>query len=108
MSLNPYCEIAVEEAVRQKAAGVFSNITGLAIGGPEYHIFWHSNNNFFYASNRTTETIRTALAMGLDQAIHVVTPKRTDVEISPIVVARIFKHFVNIQMFDVVLMGKLV
>jgi len=36
MSLNPYCEIAVEEAIRQKSAGVFSTITGLSIGPPEY------------------------------------------------------------------------
>ena len=36
MSLNPYCEIAVEEAIRQKAAGIFSTITALTIGRPEY------------------------------------------------------------------------
>jgi len=46
--------------------------------------------------------------MGLDQAIHVVTQKRTDMEISPIVIARIFKHFVNLHKFDIILMGKLV
>jgi len=35
MSLNPYCEIAIEEAIRQKTAGVFSSITGLTIGNAE-------------------------------------------------------------------------
>ena len=37
MSLNPFCEIAIEEAVRHKAAGEFSNITGLTIGPAEYN-----------------------------------------------------------------------
>ena len=46
--------------------------------------------------------------MGLDQAIHVVTNRPTDIDISPILVARIFKHFVTTQKFDVVLLGKLV
>ena len=46
--------------------------------------------------------------MGLDQAIHVVTEKPTDTEISPIIVARVFKHFVLSQKYDVVLLGKLV
>lgn len=36
MSLNPFCEIAVEEAIRHKAAGTFSEIVGLTIGGLEY------------------------------------------------------------------------
>ena len=46
--------------------------------------------------------------MGLDEAIHVVTPKRTDLEISPIIVSRIFQHFVKAGKYDVVLLGKMV
>ena len=54
------------------------------------------------------ETIRTGLAMGLDQAIHVVTDRHTDIDFPPLLVARIFQYYVEKGKYDVVLMGKLV
>lgn len=61
MSLNPFCEIAVEEAVRLKEAKVASEVVAVSIG-----------------PKQCTETLRTALAMGCDRAIHVQTDMRTD------------------------------
>lgn len=46
--------------------------------------------------------------MGLDSAIHVVTNKRTDTEVSPLLVSRVFQHFVRERKYDVVLLGKIV
>jgi len=46
--------------------------------------------------------------MGLDDAIHVITNKRTDTEISPIIVSRVFQHFVNTNKYDAVLLGNIV
>ena len=54
MSMNPFCEIAVEEAVRLKEAGVASEIVAVSCG-----------------VQQSQETIRTALAMGADRAVHV-------------------------------------
>eukprot|EP00831_Metopus_contortus_P056816 TRINITY_DN489_c0_g1_i1.p2 TRINITY_DN489_c0_g1~~TRINITY_DN489_c0_g1_i1.p2 ORF type:complete len:196 (-),score=26.32 TRINITY_DN489_c0_g1_i1:23-610(-) len=55
----------------------------------------------------STEVIRTALAMGIDEAIHIVTPKRTDLEVFPLIVARVFKHIIESRHYDVALLGKL-
>ena len=61
MSLNPFCEIAVEEAVRLKEAKVAEEVVAVSIG-----------------PKQCTETLRTALAMGCDRAVHIQTDKRTD------------------------------
>jgi len=61
MSMNPFCEIAVEEAVRLKEKKIASEIIALSIG-----------------PKQANETLRTALALGIDKAIHIVTDKRTD------------------------------
>jgi electron transfer flavoprotein beta subunit len=61
MSLNPFCEIAVEEAVRLKEAKVANEVVAVSIG-----------------PKQCVETLRTALAMGCDRAIHVQTDLRTD------------------------------
>ena len=61
MSLNPFCEIAVEEAVRLKEAKVAGEVVAVSIG-----------------PKQCAETLRTALAMGCDRAIHVQTDLRTD------------------------------
>ena len=62
-SLNPFCEISVEEAVRLKEKNVCSEIVTLSIGPP-----------------KSQETLRTALAMGADRAIHVETPEGVDIQ----------------------------
>ena len=70
MAMNPFCEIAVEQAVRMKEAGSVTEIVAVSIGVPQCQ-----------------ETLRTALAMGADRAILV----ETDQEVQPLAVAKVMK-----------------
>ena len=85
MSMNPFDEIAVEEAVRLKEAGVASEIVAVSMGPLPCQ-----------------ETIRTALAMGADRGIHV----QTDAELQPLAVAKLLKAIVARDGFDLVILGK--
>lgn len=85
MSMNPFCEIAVEEAVRLKEKGVATEIVAVSIGVAQCQ-----------------ETLRTALAMGADRGILV----ETDVETEPLAVAKILKGIVEAESPDMVLLGK--
>lgn len=90
MSLNPFCEIAVEEAVRLKEAKAVDEVVAVSIG-----------------PKQCTETLRTALAMGADRAIHVTTDMRTDyMELQPYAIAKIFQKVVEREKSDLVLLGK--
>eukprot|EP00339_Tiarina_fusa_P011377 CAMPEP_0117026942 /NCGR_PEP_ID=MMETSP0472-20121206/19750_1 /TAXON_ID=693140 ORGANISM="Tiarina fusus, Strain LIS" /NCGR_SAMPLE_ID=MMETSP0472 /ASSEMBLY_ACC=CAM_ASM_000603 /LENGTH=255 /DNA_ID=CAMNT_0004734071 /DNA_START=51 /DNA_END=818 /DNA_ORIENTATION=+ len=90
MSLNPFCEIAVEEAVRLKEAKAADEVVAVSIG-----------------PKQCTETLRTALAMGCDRAIHVTTDMRTDyMELQPYAVSKIFQNIVEKEGSDLVLLGK--
>ena len=73
MSMNPFDEIAVEEAMRLKEAGVATEIIAVSIGVVQCQ-----------------ETLRTALAIGADRAILV----QTDVEVQPLAVAKLLKAIV--------------
>ena len=85
MSMNPFDEIAVEEAVRLKEAGTVSEIIAVSIG-----------------SSACQETLRTALALGADRAILVETP----VETQPLAVARVLEQLVGKEQPQLVIMGK--
>ena len=85
MSMNPFCEIAVEEAVRLKEKGVATEIVVVSIG-----------------PQQAQETIRTALAMGADRGILV----QTDTDVEPLEVAKLLKAVVAEEQPGVVLMGK--
>jgi electron transfer flavoprotein beta subunit len=91
MSLNPFCEIAVEEAIRLKEKKVATEIVAVSIG-----------------PTACQETLRTALAMGADRAIHVVTDAgtRTDQDLQPLAVAKILSALVKKESADVVILGK--
>jgi electron transfer flavoprotein beta subunit len=89
MSMNPFCEIAVEEAVRLKEKGVVKEIVAVSIGA---------------AQNQ--ETLRTALAMGADRGILITTDMRTDQELQPLAVSRILKSMVDKEQPSLVLLGK--
>ena len=90
MSLNPFCEIAVEEAVRLKEAKAADEVVAVSIG-----------------PKQCTETIRTALAMGCDRGIHIQTDLRTDfMELQPFSVAQLFQKVVEQEGSDLVLVGK--
>ncbi|HEV8644470.1 MAG TPA: electron transfer flavoprotein subunit beta/FixA family protein [Burkholderiales bacterium] len=85
MSMNPFDEIAVEEAVRLKEAGVATEIIAISVG-----------------SVQCQETLRTALAIGADRAILV----ETVVETQPLAVAKILKAIVAREQPRLVIMGK--
>jgi electron transfer flavoprotein beta subunit len=90
MSLNPFCEIAVEEAVRLKESKAADEVVAISIG-----------------PKQCTETLRTALAMGCDRAIHVTTDLRTDyMELQPFAIAQLFQKVVEREQSDLVLLGK--
>lgn len=85
MSMNPFDEIAVEEAVRLKEAGVVTEIIAVSIGVAACQ-----------------ETLRTALALGADRAIHV----ETDLETQPLGVSRVLLKLALSEDVKVVIMGK--
>ena len=85
MSMNPFDEIAVEEAIRMKEAGKATEVIAVSIGPAQ-----------------AQETIRTALAMGADRGIHVVH----DGEIEPLAVAKMLKGIVEKESPDLCILGK--
>jgi electron transfer flavoprotein beta subunit len=85
MSMNPFDEIAVEEAVRLKEAGVVTEIVAVSCG-----------------VQACQETLRTALAIGADKAILV----ETDVELQPLAVAKLLKSVVSKENPSLVILGK--
>jgi electron transfer flavoprotein beta subunit len=85
MSMNPFDEIAVEEAVRLKESKAATEVVAVSIG-----------------VQAAQETLRTALAMGADRAIHVVT----DAELQPLAVAKLLKAIVDKEQPQLVVMGK--
>jgi electron transfer flavoprotein beta subunit len=85
MSMNPFDEIAVEEAIRMREAGSASEVIAVSMG-----------------VQQCQETIRTALAMGADRGIHVLT----DEELQPLAVAKLLKALVERESPDLVILGK--
>jgi electron transfer flavoprotein beta subunit len=89
MSMNPFCELAVEQAVRLKEQKKASEIVVVSIG-----------------PKKANEVMRTAMAMGCDRGIHILTDQETDTEIQPLAVAKILAKMVEKEQPDCVLMGK--
>ncbi|MDK3020978.1 electron transfer flavoprotein subunit beta/FixA family protein, partial [Pseudodonghicola flavimaris] len=89
MSMNPFDEIAVEEAIRLKEAGVASEVVAVSIG-----------------VKQAQETLRTALAMGADRAILVVAADDVHSDIEPLAVAKILAKVVEEEQPGLVLAGK--
>ena len=85
MSMNPFDEIAVEEAIRLKEKGVATEIVAVSVG-----------------PQKAQETLRTALAMGADRAILV----QTDDEVEPLTVAKILKAIADEETPGLVILGK--
>ncbi|ARB99815.1 electron transfer flavoprotein subunit beta/FixA family protein [Neisseria gonorrhoeae] len=85
MSMNPFDEIAVEEAVRLKEAGKVSEIVAVSLG-----------------KKKCEETLRTALAMGADRAIHI----ETDVKLEPLAVAKLLKAVADKENPQIFFLGK--
>jgi len=85
MSMNPFDEISVEQGVRLQEAGTATETVVVSIGPA-----------------KAQETIRTALAMGVDRGIHV----QTDDDLEPLAVAKILKGIVESEGADMVIAGK--
>lgn len=85
MAINPFCEIAVEEAIRQREAGKVTEVVAVSIGPAG-----------------AQDTLRAALAMGADRAILI----QTDVAPEPLGVAKTLKQIVEAERPDVVILGK--
>jgi electron transfer flavoprotein beta subunit len=87
MSMNPFDEIAVEEAVRLKEKGAVTEIIAVSCG-----------------VTQCQETLRTAMAIGADRAILVETP--ADVDLQPLAVAKLLKALVDKEQPGLVILGK--
>ncbi len=85
MVVNPFCEIAIEEALRLKESGVATEVVAVSIGSDSCH-----------------EQLRTALALGADRVIHVAT----DEVVQPLAVAKLFNAVVEKEKPGLVLFGK--
>src|SRR3954469_4236476 len=85
MSMNPFCEIAVEEALKQKEAGKAAEVIAVSCG-----------------AQACQETLRTALALGADRAILV----ETDVELQPLAVAKLLRAIAQKEGPKLVVLGK--
>ena len=85
MSMNPFDEIAVEEAVRLKESGKVSEIVAVSLGG-----------------KKCEDTLRTALAMGADRAVHV----ETEAALEPLAVAKLLKAVADKEQPQILLLGK--
>jgi len=89
MSMNPFDEIAVEEAIRLKEKGVAIEIVAVSIGPA-----------------KAQETLRTALAMGADRAILVQTPDDVGSEVEPLAVAKILAKIASDEQPGMIILGK--
>ena len=85
MAINPFCEIAVEEAVRLKEEGAATEIIAVTVG-----------------AENAQEQLRTALALGADRAILV----ETDLEVEPLGISKVLKAVVEKESPNLVIMGK--
>lgn len=85
MAMNPFCEIAVEEALRIKEAGDADEVIVISVG-----------------ADKVAETLRTGLAMGADRGVHV----NTEASLEPLVVAKIIKAVANKEGTELVILGK--
>ena len=85
MSMNPFDEIAIEEAVRLKEAGIATEVIAVSCG-----------------VTQSQETLRTAMAIGADRGILV----ETDLELQPLAVAKILKALVEKEQIQLIILGK--
>ncbi|QYJ87333.1 electron transfer flavoprotein subunit beta/FixA family protein [Shewanella mesophila] len=85
MAINPFCEIAVEEAVRLKEAGIVTEIVVATIG-----------------PKAAQEQLRTAMALGADRGIHV----ETDEELAPLSIAKLLNAIQGQEQAQIILLGK--
>lgn len=83
--INPFCEIALEEAIRLKEAGMATEVVAVTVGGAE-----------------AAEQLRTALAMGADRAVHI----QVDETLDPPAIAKFLAAFAKRESPQIILLGK--
>lgn len=88
-SINPFDEIAVEEALKMREAGKVKEVVAITVG-----------------PKQSVDVLRNALAMGADSGIHVMTDMATDQELQPLAVAKIFQKVIAEKEFDFAILGK--
>ncbi|XP_015753411.1 PREDICTED: electron transfer flavoprotein subunit beta-like [Acropora digitifera] len=88
-SMNPFDEIAVEEAVRLKEKGIASEIIAVSCGPA-----------------KSEETLRTALAMGVDRGIHVLLSDKEYEGLQPLAVAKLFQKITEMENPNLIILGK--
>ena len=88
--MNPFDEIAVEEAVKMKEKKLATEVIALSVGPPQ-----------------SQETLRTALAMGVDRGIHIEIPANIDLlQIQPFHISKIFAKIAQDEKCDIIILGK--
>jgi len=88
-SMNPFCEIAVEEAVRQKEKKNIKEVIALTVGPP-----------------KASETLRNALAIGCDRGYHIEVPEKDLGQVTPSVVAKVIAQIAEQEKVKAVFLGK--
>jgi electron transfer flavoprotein beta subunit len=86
MSMNPFCEIALEEAVRLKEKKICTEVVAVSVG-----------------PKKSVETLRTALATGADRGIHILTE---ETELQPLAIAKLLSKLTAREEPGIVLLGK--
>ena len=89
MSMNPFCEIAVEEALRLREAGAAAEVVAATVGPAQ-----------------SADTLRTALAMGADRAVHVLHDQDPARPLLPLAVAKILRAVALQEKPGLVILGK--
>ncbi|KAL8269798.1 hypothetical protein Esti_006277 [Eimeria stiedai] len=95
-SINPFCEIAVEAAVRLKEQKHVTDILAVSIGC----------DRPYCVHRRSRDQLQTAMALGADRAMMIKTPLPTDQLLQPLAVAKIFKKIVETENPGLVILGK--
>ena len=85
MAMNPFCEIAVEQAVRMKEAGQAEEVIVVSVGPA-----------------KAQETLRTGLAMGADRGVHI----ESEIDLEPLAIAKLLQKVVEKEAAGIVIMGK--
>jgi len=88
-SMNPFDEIAVEEAIRMKTAKTAKDIVAISVGPP-----------------KSEETLRTALAMGMDRGIQIIVKDKEYEKLQPLAVAKILAKIAEEEKPDIIILGK--
>ena len=89
MAMNPFCEIAVEEAVRLKERGVATEVVAVTVG-----------------PRAAQEQLRTALALGADRAVHIDTSAETDERVESLAAAKLLAKVVEAEQPGLTILGK--